>query len=101
MTVSRFQKRVYDVLRKIPRGRVTTYKAVAERLGVKCYRAVGSACNKNPFSPKVPCHRVVCRDGTVGGFNSGVKKKIGFLSKEGVLVKKGKIVDFEKINYRL
>jgi methylated-DNA-[protein]-cysteine S-methyltransferase len=95
-----FQERVWKLLRKIPRGKVTTYKIVGEKLNSKAYRAVGSACNKNPFAPKSACHRVVNSDGEIGGFRHGVKKKIQLLEKEGVKIKNGRVVDFKKVLYR-
>lgn len=85
-----FEKRVYSVVAEIPKGKVTTYKELAERLKIKGYRAIGNALNKNT-SKEVPCHRVIKSDGSVGGFNRGVKKKIELLKREGVEIKKGKI----------
>ena len=95
-----FYNKVYKLCKKVPKGRVTTYKILAERLGTKAYRAVGTAMRKNPYAPIVPCHRVVNSDGGIGGFSSGVKKKIRMLKKEGVKVKNNKIVDFERVLYR-
>ncbi|MBC8495707.1 MGMT family protein [archaeon] len=115
---TKFQENIYAKLRKVPKGKVTTYGELAKAVKSKAYRAVGSAMNKNPYvsekhsfsehaknkeflsTPQVPCHRVVCSDGSIGGFASGVKKKIAILEKEGVLVKKNKIVDFEKKLYK-
>ena len=97
----KFYERVYKIAAKIPKGRVSTYGEIAKALKGKAYRAVGSAMNKNPYWPKVPCHRVVNSDGSIGGFASGVKKKIALLKKEGVIVKNGKIVDFEKKFFKL
>lgn len=96
--ITDFQRRVYELCRRVPRGRVATYKAIGTALGGRgqIYRAVGVALNKNPFAPRVPCHRVVCSDGSVGGFAHGVKRKIALLRKEGVVVRKGKVVGFEK-----
>ncbi len=91
-----FSEKCYDLLRKVPRGRVTTYKALAEALGTRAYRAVGTAMNKNPYAPQVPCHRVVSSGGRIGGFASGVRNKIKILKKEGVGVLDGKVVDFEQ-----
>jgi methylated-DNA-[protein]-cysteine S-methyltransferase len=91
-----FNERVYELMRKIPKGRVTTYKIIAEKLGTKAYRAVGNACNRNPYSPEVPCHRVVSSSGKIGGFASGPGKKIEILKTEGVDVSDGKIVDFDR-----
>ena len=70
--VSTFRKNVYKLLCKIPRGRVTTYGAIAQRLGGKRYsRAVGTAVAKNPFPLIVPCHRVVPASGRVGNYGMG------------------------------
>jgi len=91
---------VWQLLRKIPRGKVTTYGLIAKKLHSKGYRAVGTACNRNPYSPAAACHRVVCSDGSIGGFASGIKKKILLLEKEGVKVKNGKVVDFEKVLFK-
>ena len=81
-----FSQRVWELTKKIPKGKVTTYKIVAEKLGTRAYRAVGNSLNKNPYSPIVPCHRVVKSDGSVGGFASGTKKKVLMLRKEGVTI---------------
>jgi methylated-DNA-[protein]-cysteine S-methyltransferase len=91
-----FNERIYEVCRKIPSGRVSTYKELANALNCKAYRAVGNAMNKNPYAPEVPCHRVVSSDGGIGGFASGSKNKIKMLKEENVFVVDGKIVDFEK-----
>lgn len=99
-----FAGRVYRVVRKVPSGRVTTYKLVAEELGSKAYRAVGQALRRNPYAPEIPCHRVVNSDGSIGGFNGktggkDIDRKIRLLKLEGVKVIKGKIVDFESKLY--
>src|SRR3989344_3450515 len=91
-----FSTRVYTLLKKVPRGRVTTYKALAEALGTKAYRAVGNALNKNPHAPIVPCHRVVKSDGSIGGYSEGVRKKIKLLEKEGVVVRNGFVEEFNQ-----
>ncbi len=95
-----FNEKVFYLTRKIPEGKVTTYKDLAEALGTKAYRAVGSALNKNPYAPKVPCHRVVRSDGSVGGFLSGTRNKVRILRDEGISIKDNKITDFEKYHYR-
>jgi len=94
-----FNEKCYVVLKKVPRGKVTTYKALAKKLNSKAYRAVGNATNKNPYAPRVPCHRVVKSDGNVGGFASGPKEKIKMLKREGIEIKKGKI-DLKKHQYK-
>jgi methylated-DNA-[protein]-cysteine S-methyltransferase len=81
---------------------VTTYKEIGNVFGKdgNIYRAIGQALNKNPFAPKVPCHRVVSSDGSLGGFAHGTAAKIALLEKEGVAVVDGKIVDFERKVWR-
>ena len=86
-----FNERCYSALRLVPRGKVTTYKELAKMLKSKAYMAVGNAMNKNPYAPEVPCHRVVCADGSIGGFASGPSKKVAMLRKEGVEIQYGKI----------
>ena len=54
-----FAQRIYFQLKKVPKGKVTTYKALAENLNSKAYRAVGTAMKNNPYAPTIPCHRVV------------------------------------------
>ena len=99
-----FNEKVYALLRKVPKGKVTTYKALAEKLNTKAYRAVGQAMRCNPYAPKVPCHRVVASDGSIGGFmgtikkdSNEIRKKIRMLKNEGVKIRNNKIIDFEKI----
>ena len=94
-----FNESCYKILRRVPKGKVTTYKEIARALRSKAYRAVGNAMNKNPYSPEVPCHRVIKSNGEVGGFASGVKKKIRLLKKEGIEIKRGKI-DLKKYLYK-
>jgi len=97
----KFGERVIEAMRKIPRGRITTYKLIAHHLNCKAYQAVGNAVGANPFAPKVPCHRVVKSDGTIGNYGGGVKKKIRLLRSEGIKIngesKKAKILNFDKI----
>lgn len=95
-----FEKRVYEACSKIPKGKVSTYAEIARAIKTKGYRAVGSALNKNPYAPIVPCHRVVASGGLIGGFASGCENKVKILKKEGVLVMNNKIVDFEKILHK-
>ena len=95
-----FAEDCFILLKKIPKGRVTTYKIIAEKLGKKSYRAVGQVVSSNPDIPATPCHRVVKSDGTIGGYVLGVDKKIALLEREGVEVVDGKIINFEKIIYK-
>ena len=90
-----FAERCYSLLRKVPEGAVTTYGELARALDTKAYRAVGRAMNQNPYAPEVPCHRVVCSDGSLGGFATGTNKKIKLLEGEGVSVRDNHVVDFK------
>ena len=74
-----FQRRVWDELRRIPRGETRTYQEIARAIGVPAaVRAVGSACGANPVALVVPCHRAVRADGGLGGYAWGlpVKKRL-------------------------
>lgn len=77
-----FQKEVFRVVKKIPKGQVLTYKQVAKLAGrPKAYRAVGNILNKN-YDPQIPCHRVIRSDGKAGGYNRGEVRKVEILRKE-------------------
>ena len=65
--------------------------------GIKNYRLVGRILAKNPTPGKIPCHRVVCSDGKIGGYSLGIKKKILLLLKERVKIKNNKIINLKKI----
>lgn len=96
-----FFEKVWVLLKRIPRGRVSTYGDLARALKKPgAARAVGNACNANPNSPGVPCHRVVASDGSLGGYATGLKKKISLLRSEGVLVENNRIVDFDSKRWR-
>tara|TARA_E500000178_G_scaffold295839_1_gene301803 strand:- start:21 stop:296 length:276 start_codon:yes stop_codon:yes gene_type:complete len=82
-----FQLKVWAYLRKIPRGSVKTYSQVAKDIGKPlAARAVANAIGKNPYAPKIPCHRVIRSNGSIGGYSGkgGVKTKRFLLKKEGV-----------------
>lgn len=82
-----FSDKVRDVVKKIPKGKVLTYKEVARKAGnEKASRAVGSIMKKN-YDNTIPCHRVIRSDGTAGEYNrGGTKKKLMILKSEGVLL---------------
>jgi methylated-DNA-[protein]-cysteine S-methyltransferase len=120
-----FNERCYEILVKVPRGKVTTYGEIAKKLKSKAYRAVGNAMNKNPYGYcaisseairnrrsairgdskrnngffLVPCHRVVNSNGEIGGYAHGKKKKIEMLKKEGIEIKNNRI-DLKKYLYK-
>ncbi len=81
---TKFEERVYAVVRRIPKGQTRSYRWVAERLGNPgLARAVGNALNRNPYAPHVPCHRVVKADGSLGGYAGGPARKRRLLQREG------------------
>ncbi|TSC77934.1 MAG: methylated-DNA-[protein]-cysteine S-methyltransferase [Parcubacteria group bacterium Gr01-1014_24] len=83
--MTNFKEKVLNIVKTIPRGKTITYKEVA-----KCaesplaYRAVGRILSKN-FDVKIPCHRVIKSDGSLGNYNRGIKNKIKLLRKEGAI----------------
>ena len=80
-----FQKKVYNIVRQIPKGSVLTYKEVAKLAGSpKAFRAVGNILNKN-HDTSIPCHRVIRSDGNIGGYNRGSENKMRLLKQEGAL----------------
>lgn len=94
--------KVYEAARMVPRGKVTTYKLIAEFIGTRAYRAVGNALRNNPFAPGVPCHRVIASDLTIGGFGgkrSGpeIDKKKELLHREGVTFCNNRLKDPERL----
>ncbi|MEK6909190.1 MAG: MGMT family protein [Nanoarchaeota archaeon] len=94
-----FSNRCYELLKTIPRGKVTTYKDIALKLGTKAYRAVGNAMNKNPHDTNVyPCHRVISSSGEVGGYAHGIEAKIKRLKSEGIEIMNNRI-DLEKFRF--
>lgn len=102
-TVTEFQSMVYGACKRIPRGRVSTYGELARAIGCGSARAVGQALKRNPFAPKVPCHRVISSDLKIGGFQGAkdgpsIDRKISRLKKEGVLFHSvGKLKDASKL----
>ncbi len=86
-----FSDRVFDIVKKIPRGRVTTYGVVARTVNTRACRAVGQALKRNK-SPQVPCHRVVKSSGELGGFRGKeTREKARILRSEGIRIKNNRI----------
>ena len=86
---TKFQIKVWKYLITIPKGKVKTYKQVAIAINrPKSARAVANAVGKNPLAPKIPCHRVIRSDGSIGGYSGkgGIKTKKKLLKKEGIIV---------------
>jgi len=95
--MTEFEASVLEYIKKIPKGKLTTYANIAKAIGHPgAARAVGNALNKNPWAPKVPCHRVVKSNGAIGGYAQGVKTKVKYLGQEGVIVRQGKVVGFKE-----
>ena len=89
MKGTKFQLKVWKYLKTIPKGKVKTYKQVAISINSpKSARAVANACAKNPYYPKIPCHRVIKSDGNIGGYSAkgGINKKKLLLIKEKINV---------------
>lgn len=77
-----FKKKIFKVVKKIPKGKTATYKEVAVLAGrPRAWRAVGNILNKN-FNPKIPCHRVIRSDDKISGYNRGIRIKKFLLEKE-------------------
>ncbi len=98
----KFAEKVWAECRKIPRGKVTTYKEIAHSLNSMAYRAVGRALRANPDAPKTPCHRVVASDGSLGGYAGEMNsdKKKALLRKEGILIRGNRIQDLSHVLFR-
>jgi len=88
---------VYNLVSNIPPGKVATYGQLASSVGnPRAARGIGKILNKNPRPIIVPCHRVVCSDGHIGGYMYGKERKISLLLNEGIPIVNDLIKDFEK-----
>ncbi|MEJ2271296.1 MAG: MGMT family protein [Candidatus Bathyarchaeota archaeon] len=89
---TQFERDVLVTTFRIPKGKISTYKRIAERIGrPKAYRAVANVLHKNPLWPVVPCHRVVCSDGSFGGPKKSADIRKNRIAKEGIPIKNGKV----------
>ena len=88
------QKRILLAEFRIPRGWVSTYKRIANNIGIhKGARVVGNALAKNPFPIIIPCHRTIKTNGDLGGFQGGIKTKRALLELEGIKFSdRGKVI---------
>lgn len=86
--LTEFQLLVFEQLQAVPYGKVTTYGAIAESMGLgpAGARAVGQAVGSNPVAIIVPCHRVVGADATLHGYSGGLERKAALLRLEGIVV---------------
>ena len=86
---TKFQKKVWNYLKTIPKGQVKTYKEVSSAIKKpRAIRAVANAVASNPFPIIIPCHRVIRSDGSLGGYSGkgGIKTKKDLLKKEGIML---------------
>ena len=86
---TKFQIKVWKYLKTIPKGQIRTYLEVAKAIKrPKAVRAVANAVGKNPYAPKIPCHRVIRSDGALGGYSGrgGIKQKLKLLRSEKVVI---------------
>ncbi len=88
--VNQIREKILSIIRKIPKGKVTSYKEIAKKLKLHP-RMVARVLALNPHPIKIPCHRVVHADGRIGGYKLGRERKIELLKKEGIKISKGKI----------
>ena len=89
--------KVYKKLLQVPEGKVTTYSDLAKAVGLKNgQRVIGMIMKNNPFPVIVPCHRVVKSNGKIGGYVYGERMKSQILAREGIKIKAGRIMDFDK-----
>ena len=94
----KLEEKVYKKLLQVPKGRVTTYAELAKAIGLENgQRAIGRMMNKNPYPVIIPCHRVILSNGNIGGYAWGENVKVNMLSKEGVKIKNGKILNLNEI----
>jgi O-6-methylguanine DNA methyltransferase len=100
----KINEKVYSLCRKIPKGKISTYKEMGIKLNTKAYRLIGQILkhNKNPI--KIPCFKIVKNNGDISGYNGSniknISKKIKLLRKEGIIVKNNKIFNFDKVLHK-
>ncbi|MDW8262273.1 MAG: MGMT family protein [Phycisphaerales bacterium] len=86
-----FHQKIWALCSRVPRGKVATYADLASALGSRGYRAAGNAMNRNPYAPRVPCHRIVGSDGQLTGYAGGLSRKRNLLKQEGVRFVRGRV----------
>ena len=96
-----FNELVLSLTKQIPKGKVTTYGELARFMGNSgLARAVGQVLKKNSEPIKIPCHRVVCSDGRIGGYNGGISEKIKLLRSEGIIIRDNRVQNFKRVLFR-
>ena len=106
LRMTAFQQRVYDAVSRVPKGRVTTYKMLAESIGCGSSQAVGQALKRNPFAPKVPCHRVISSTLRLGGYlgstvGDSMHTKRRLLAEEGVTFEDDQLIETSRVLCRI
>ena len=101
--VTVFQEKVYAAVKRIPQGKVTTYKLLAREVHCRSSQAVGQALKRNPFAPMVPSHRVIFSNLSIGGFagqihGDEITRKKMLLKQEGVLFDNNKLCNIDQIH---
>lgn len=101
MKATQFQENVWRLLLQIPKGRVSTYGAIARHLQCRSARAVGNAIGANVDAPRIPCHRVVRADGSLGGYSApgGVARKQQLLEFEGIRIRAGRVEGLAALHF--
>jgi len=96
-----FAEKVYAALKKVPKGKVTTYKELAKAVRSKAYRAVGTAMKTNNDISHIHCYRVIRSDGSIGEYSApgGTARKAALLKADGIEIRNGKI-DLRKHLYK-
>jgi O-6-methylguanine DNA methyltransferase len=87
-----FRQKVFAIVARIPKGKVSTYKEVARAAGrPRAVRAVGNILRTNRLLKKIPCYRVIKSDGRIGGYVLGIKEKAQKLRADGIRIRGDKI----------
>jgi methylated-DNA-[protein]-cysteine S-methyltransferase len=93
-------KKLQNLLLKIPKGKVTTYKEIARAMDTKGYRYIGQLLGKNPEPDRYPCYKVVCSNGSLGGYSGGIKNKVQRLRNDGIVIKSGKVFNLASVLFK-
>ncbi len=96
MISKNLQKQVYNAVKTVPKGMVTTYGEISQAIGLKSSRLIGKILSLNTDFKSIPCYKVVKSNGHVSGYNQGINKKIRLLKADGITVKNFKIVNFKE-----
>ena len=97
MQIDDLKEECFSLLKKIPFGKITNYKIIAEEMGLKSYRLIGKIIGSNQYIPAIPCRRVIKSNSDISGYAHGVEEKIKILAEEGVFTKDNKVLNYQKI----